>query len=313
MAYNSSSFDNYQDPYTPGSMPTQSPGNFQDPYPPMQTPTPTQTPGPQSQSIYGANNGVNNFNFAPYPGAATTKTAQDPWKPATPFSDTQRAQANAVAYNASRQGKPLQGYAEYDANSANVGSSQPNSLFRGMMDGWNQPGATYSQGQPDSGLGTFMEGLQRQLPEYGAPEYNAPEFDQDRVDFYTQQAAAPGRSDLRAGLRAGLQRSGAAYDNPNVVDKLQRGLYDSYGQGLSRVMGAAGATGLNRYTTSEYNPALTDARMQYQTEAGAADREYNVGLSDYNSSRKLYYELLPDLLEEGGNLGDVQPFGLERT
>jgi len=279
MAYNSSTFDNLQDPEQ-GVDSWRRPGY-------STTPTPTQTPGLQAASVYGWQPYT-----APAVGGAGAPTQNQPQQPGS---------------------SSLQGWDLYNANAAKVGSSQPNNLFRGMMSGWNQPGTTYSQGQPDSGLGTFMEGLQRQLPEYGAPEYNAPEFDQDRVDFYTQQAAAPGRSDLRAGLRAGLQRSGAAYDNPNVVDKLQRGLYDSYGQGLSRVMGAAGATGLNRYTTSEYKPALTDARMQYQTEAGAADREYNVGLSDYNSSRKLYYELLPDLLEEGGNLGDVQPFGLERT
>lgn len=154
-------------------------------------------------------------------------------------------------------------------------------------------------------LRSVLGGLQKvKAPTYTQPDYKAPEFDQSRVDFYTQQAAAPGTSALRQGLRAGMQRAGTMSDNPNVVGAIENQALSGYGQGLSSVYGQAQGAGLQRYTASEYQPAVDAAKTEYMGDVTEAQTQYNQGLSNYQTAQNLYYQLLPQIFGESGGTGN---------
>lgn len=179
-------------------------------------------------------------------------------------------------------------------------TSNFDSLMRSNSGG-TSTGTTTKSSQYYDDIRSVLGGLQRtEAPTYTSPTYTQPEFDQGRVDYYTQKAAAPGVSALRQGLRAAQQKANS-YDNPNVTAMVEGSALGSYGQGLSSVMGSAQGAGLQRYTTSEYNPAVQAAQTNYAGDVAEAQASYQQGLSDYNTAQSLYYSLLPELFGTQSN------------
>lgn len=102
------------------------------------------------------------------------------------------------------------------------------------------------------------------------PTYTPPARDVGRLEYLTQQAAAPG---LR-GLRSQVQRAmGQRYENPNLRRMTLREALAGYGRGLSEVMGGARREGLGQYE-AEYAPQVQAAQMAYQTEVGRKQQEW---------------------------------------
>jgi len=158
-------------------------------------------------------------------------------------------------------------------------------------------------------LNDFIEGLDTEPPELAAtpaldlPEFDMPEFDESRAEYYAEKAAAHPLAMQRQGLRSALGTA-RQQDNPNVAKSLQRSALRGYGEGLGNILSSARREGLNQYTTSEYNPSVTEARTNFQTDQAEAmqrwnqavqdrNREYLQELEEYRTNRNLRNTLAP--------------------
>ncbi|MCF8051579.1 MAG: hypothetical protein K9L59_10105 [Desulfobacterales bacterium] len=136
-------------------------------------------------------------------------------------------------------------------------------------------------------LNDFLEGLDLEAPELGEapeldlPEFEMPEFDESRAEYYAERAAAHPLAMKRQALRSALGTA-RLYDNPNMKMMAQRNILAGYGQGLGNIMSAARREGLNQYTTAEYNPAITGARINFETDRAGAMEKWNQALQDRN-------------------------------
>ena len=158
-------------------------------------------------------------------------------------------------------------------------------------------------------LNDFIAGLDTEIPELAEapeldlPEFDMPGFDESRAEYYAEKAAAHPLAMQKQGLRSAL---GAArgQENPNVAKSLQRSALRGYGEGLGSILSSARREGLNQYTTSEYNPSVTEARMNFQTDQAEAmqrwnqavqdrNREYLRDLEEYRTNRNLRNTLKP--------------------
>jgi hypothetical protein len=107
------------------------------------------------------------------------------------------------------------------------------------------------------------------------PTYQAPSWNESAIDTLQQKRAAPG---LRA-LRGQMNRaSNVSSDNPNVKRMTLRDALSGYGQGLSSVMGQAGATAAGEYG-NQYAQTSENAQAKWQSEAQAASAENEWGMN----------------------------------
>jgi len=129
---------------------------------------------------------------------------------------------------------------------------------------------------------TFQAG---KIPAAPSPSsYFAPLPDTGRIQFLTQQAAAPGARKLRMGLLGALQASKRA-ENPNVQALLGRQAVAGYGEGLESVMGGARREGMGMYAP-EY-AAMTEQEKANWLAANEKER------SDYLAVLEQYKAKLP--------------------
>ena len=126
---------------------------------------------------------------------------------------------------------------------------------------------------------TFQAG---KIPAAPSPSsYFAPLPDTGRIQFLTQQAAAPGARKLRMGLLGALQASKRA-ENPNVQALLGRQAVAGYGEGLESVMGGARREGMGMYAP-EY-AAMTEQEKANWLAANEKERsDYLAALEQYKA------------------------------
>ena len=116
---------------------------------------------------------------------------------------------------------------------------------------------------------TFQPPPFKQIPIYQAPRWNESE-----IDRLQQKRAAPG---LRA-MRSQMNRVGnVSSDNPNVKRMTLRDALAGYGQGLSGVMGQAGATAAGEYS-NKYGREVSNAQFGWQGQAQNAMAENAYGM-----------------------------------
>ena len=151
---------------------------------------------------------------------------------------------------------------------------------------------------------TFQAG---KIPAAPSPSsYFAPLPDTGRIQFLTQQAAAPGARKLRMGLLRALQMAKRA-ENPNVQALLGRQAVAGYGEGLESVMGGARREGMGMYAP-EY-AAMTEQEKANWLAANEKER------SDYLAALEQYKAKPPaDMVKPSRYLGEermgLSNFGL---
>lgn len=93
------------------------------------------------------------------------------------------------------------------------------------------------------------------------PKWSPPKPDEGRIAALSQASAAP----YVGQLRRGLQRSMAMYaGSPNAQEDAYRSALEGYGAGLSNIMSQAGRSGLQRYQSLEFDPAMEASKQNWQ-------------------------------------------------
>ena len=146
---------------------------------------------------------------------------------------------------------------------------------------------------------TFQAG---KIPAAPSPSsYFAPLPDTSRIQFLTQQAAAPGARKLRMGLLGALQASKRA-ENPNVQALLGRQAVAGYGEGLESVMGGARREGMGMYAP-EY-AAMTEQEKANWLAANEKER------SDYLAALEQYKAKSPTGMAKPSRVSGEERMGL---
>ena len=146
---------------------------------------------------------------------------------------------------------------------------------------------------------TFQAG---KIPAAPSPSsYFAPLPDTGRIQFLTQQAAAPGARKLRMGLLGALQMAKRA-ENPNVQALLGRQAVAGYGEGLESVMGGARREGMGMYAP-EY-AAMTEQEKANWLAANEKER------SDYLAALEQYKAKPPTGMAKPTNVSGEERMGL---
>lgn len=150
---------------------------------------------------------------------------------------------------------------------------------------------------PMIGVPTYQVG---QIPAAPTPSpYFAPSPDLGRIQFLTQQAAAPAARKLRMGLLGALQ-AGRRAENPNVQALLGRQAVAGYGEGLESVMGGARREGMGLYAP-EYAASTEEGRANWLAAREKERSDYLAALEQYKPKKSMGLTKAPTHTEGGYN------------
>lgn len=136
---------------------------------------------------------------------------------------------------------------------------------------------------PMIGVPTYQAG---QIPAAPTPSpYFASSPDLGRIQFLTQQAAAPAARKLRMGLLGALQ-AGRRAENPNVQALLGRQAVAGYGEGLESVMGGARREGMGLYAP-EYAASTEEGKANWLAAREKERSDYLAALEQYKAKEPM--------------------------
>jgi len=115
------------------------------------------------------------------------------------------------------------------------------------------------------------------------PTFVPAQVDTNRINFLTQQAAAPGLRGLQTGLSESLNQR---FNNPNVQALVARNALKGFGTGVSNVIGQASRTGLNQFGQEFASQNQSDL-LNFNAKVNQQNKDYQNKLGQFLLAQSL--------------------------